>query len=178
MRPSCGQPISGCPAEVRGVRQAVTQARRAGLTVPSGGIATLPGRVTDSTRADSWRDTVTERLLDGAGPPRRPRGLRLPAGGRLIRTTRCWRSIAGAGEPPCLPGFDASFSTIPERHYRTVAELALRMKAQVSTHYFVELAVFRGLRAGAQLGAGPVHPVEGLLVFFSRWWQLGRSAAT
>ena len=52
--------------------------------------------------ADAWRDTETERgLLDGAGPPGRPAGRRLPAGrGASTRERRelpgCSRSSRGA----------------------------------------------------------------------------------
>lgn len=112
--------------EMRGVRQAVTRARQAGLTVR---IRRHRDIAEDEmaqtiTRADSWRDTETERgfsmALGRLGDPRTPTACWWR---RLIRTTRCWQCCRWCrGEPPVSPGFDASFSTIPERHYRTYGQ--------------------------------------------------------
>ncbi|ETZ97717.1 hypothetical protein I545_6788 [Mycobacterium kansasii 662] len=103
--------------EMRGVRQAVTRARRAGLTVRIRRHRDISAAEMEQTiaRADAWRDTETERgFLDGAGPARRPGGLRLPAGrGARPGQPGGGDAVAGAvGHHRRLPGLDAPLSGI------------------------------------------------------------------
>ena len=165
--------------EMRGVRQAVTRARRAGLTVRIRRHHDIePAEMAQVTsRADSWRDTEAERgfsmALGRVGScgdedcviatatedgvlrailhfvPWGPDGLSLD----LMRRDRAAQ--------PGLNDFLIA-ETIKKAHDLGVKRISLNF------------AVFRAaLERGERIGAGPVlRAWRGILVFLSRWFQI------
>ncbi|MBV9088689.1 MAG: bifunctional lysylphosphatidylglycerol synthetase/lysine--tRNA ligase LysX [Mycobacteriaceae bacterium] len=168
---------------MRGVRQAVTRARRAGLAVRIRRHRDLtPAEMAQVIkRADAWRDTETERGFSMAL-------------GRLGDSSDgdCLLVEAVRGD---VDGDDvvAMLSLVPWGS--TGASLDLMRRCAQSPNGTIELmvselcqqsarvgvtrislnfAMFRSaFEEGARLGAGPVARLwRGFLVFFSRWWQL------
>ena len=115
--------------DMRGVRQAVTRARRAGLTVR---IRRHRDISADEMADDRFarrrlaRHPDRARLFDGAGPARRSGRRGLPAG-RSDRPRRPGGrdAVAGpVGKHRRLVGPDAPFSAIAQRHHRTHGQRA------------------------------------------------------
>ncbi|ULP49414.1 bifunctional lysylphosphatidylglycerol synthetase/lysine--tRNA ligase LysX [Mycolicibacter virginiensis] len=169
--------------DMRGVRQAVTRARRSGLTVRMrrhGEIgADEMARVIK--HADAWRDTESERgfsmALGRLGDP-------ADADCLLVEAVR--------GDPR-TGEVVAMLSLVPWGHSGVsldlmrrspqspngtielmVSELALQATTIGVSRISLNFAMFRAaFEQGAQLGAGPVLRLwRRLLMFFSRWWQL------
>ncbi|HUM00204.1 MAG TPA: bifunctional lysylphosphatidylglycerol synthetase/lysine--tRNA ligase LysX, partial [Mycobacterium sp.] len=165
---------------MRAVRQAVTRARRAGLTVRIRRHRDIsPEEMTKVVaRADDWRDTETERGFSMAL-------------GRLGDSADddCLLVEAVAGEHDVV----AMLSLVPWGN--TGVSLDLMRRSPQSPNGTIELmvselnmqsehfginrislnfAMFRSaFEEGARLGAGPIARLwRALLVFFSRWWQL------
>ena len=144
--------------DMRAVRQAVTRARRAGATVR---IRRHRDIGTDEMaevieRADAWRDTEDRaRLLDGAGPARRPGRRRLPAGrGRAERSRKRPSrrdAVAGAvGQQRRLARPDAPLAPIPQRHNRIDGQRAVHA---VRRHWGdPDLAELRDVPLGVRTG--------------------------
>src|SRR5574340_955232 len=168
---------------MRGVRQAVTRARRSGLLVRirrHGDIgADEMARVIQ--RADAWRDTESERgfsmALGRLGDP-------ADADCLLVEAVR---GTAQAGEVVAMlslvPWGQTGVSLdlmrrSPQSPNGTielmVSELALQAPGIGISRISLNFAMFRAaFEQGAQLGAGPVaRSWRRLLMFFSRWWQL------
>ena len=131
-------------------------------------------------RADAWRDTETERGFSMAlGPARRPGRRRLPAG-RSGAERRGQRSVAMLSLVPW--GNNGVSLDLMRRSPQSpngtielmVSELCMQSEGIGVTRISLNFAMFRSaFEQGAQLGAGPVARLwRGLLVFFSRWWQL------
>ncbi|UXA20395.1 bifunctional lysylphosphatidylglycerol synthetase/lysine--tRNA ligase LysX [Mycobacterium sp. SMC-4] len=169
--------------DMRAVRQAVTRARRAGVTVRMRRHRTLGAEEMAAVieRADAWRDTDDER------------GFSMALG-----------RLGDAADGDCLlveaveAGIDgdkvvAMLSLVPwgttgvsldlmRRSPRSpngtielmVSELCRQAQDIGITRVSLNFAMFRSaFEQGAQLGAGPVARLwRRLLVFFSRWWQL------
>ncbi|CAJ1582412.1 bifunctional lysylphosphatidylglycerol synthetase/lysine--tRNA ligase LysX [[Mycobacterium] wendilense] len=171
--------------EMKPVRQAVTRARRAGLTVRIRRHRELSAEEMTQvlSRADAWRDTETERgfsmALGRLGDPADGDCL-------LVEAVR-------AQTEPAESEVVAMLSLVPWGS--TGASLDLMRRSPGSPNGTVELmvselcehaetlgvnrislnfAMFRSaFEQGAQLGAGPIARLwRALLVFFSRWWQL------
>jgi lysyl-tRNA synthetase class 2 len=165
---------------MRAVRQAVTRARRAGLTVRIRRHRDIsPEEMTKVVaRADDWRDTETERGFSMAL-------------GRLGDSADddCLLVEAVAAEHDVV----AMLSLVPWGN--TGVSLDLMRRSPQSPNGTIELmvselnmqserfginrislnfAMFRSaFEEGARLGAGPIARLwRALLVFFSRWWQL------
>ncbi|MCV7226663.1 bifunctional lysylphosphatidylglycerol synthetase/lysine--tRNA ligase LysX [Mycolicibacterium komossense] len=171
--------------DMKPVRQAVTRARRAGLTVRIRRHRELTAEemVEVTRRADRWRDTETERgfsmALGRLGDP---------------ADSDCLLVEAVRGEPDdadndvvamlSLVPWGANGVSLdlmrrsPDSPNGTielmVSELALQSESIGVTRISLNFAMFRSaFEEGAQLGAGPVARLwRALLVFFSRWWQL------
>ncbi|CAN5674885.1 bifunctional lysylphosphatidylglycerol synthetase/lysine--tRNA ligase LysX [soil metagenome] len=170
--------------DMKPVRQAVTRARRAGLTVHIRRHRELTTAEMAEVikRADQWRDTETERgfsmALGRLGDP-------ADADCLLVEAVRDGESDA--------PEVVAMLSLVPwgnngasldlmRRSPQSpngtielmVSELALQSEGIGVTRISLNFAMFRSaFEEGAQLGAGPVARLwRGLLIFFSRWWQL------
>src|ERR1700682_13972 len=169
--------------EMRAVRQAVTRARRAGATVRIRRHRDLGTEemAQMTARADAWRDTETERgfsmALGRLGDPADGDCLLVEAG------------QGGAGKDEVVAmlslvpwGNNGASLDLMRRSPQSpngsielmVSELCLQSEGIGVTRISLHFAMFRtAFEYGAQLGAGPVARLwRGLLVFFSRWWQL------
>lgn len=169
--------------DMKPVRQAVTRARRAGITVRMRRHRDLPPEEMSEVieRADAWRDTETERGFSMALGR-----LGDPADGDCLLA----EAIQGEGEGATVV---AMLSLVPwgtngvsldlmrrspqspnGTNELMVSELCLQAEAIGITRISLNFAMFRSaFEEGAQLGAGPVARLwRALLVFFSRWWQL------
>ncbi|MEB3024033.1 bifunctional lysylphosphatidylglycerol synthetase/lysine--tRNA ligase LysX [[Mycobacterium] crassicus] len=170
-------------SDMRGVRQAVTRARRSGLTVRMRrhGEISPDEMALVLQRADAWRDTESERgfsmALGRLGDP-------ADADCLLVEALR--------GDPQ-TGEVVAMLSLVPWGHSGVsldlmrrspqspngtielmVSELALQAGTIGVNRISLNFAMFRAaFEQGAQLGAGPVLRLwRRLLMFFSRWWQL------
>ncbi len=171
--------------DMRAVRQAVTRARRAGLTVRMRRHRDLTAEQMAEviTLADDWRDTETERGFSMALGR-----LGDPADGDCLLV----EAVQEAG-PDSRDTVVGMLSLVPWGP--NGLSLDLMRRSPVSPNGTVELmvsdllqhadtvgvtrvslnfAMFRSaFEQGAALGAGPVARLwRALLVFFSRWWQL------
>ena len=175
-------------ADMRGVRQAVTRARRAGLTVRMRRHRELPAEemVQVIKRADSWRDTETERGFSMAL-------------GRLGDSADGDCLLVEVIQSGPEPGSETAETVVgmlsfvpwgsnglsldlmrrsPQSPNGTVELMVSDMLGQADTigvtRVSLNFAMFRSaFDEGARLGAGPVARLwRALLVFFSRWWQL------
>lgn len=166
--------------EMRGVRQAVTRARRAGLTVRIRRHRDISAEEMSETisRADAWRDTQTERGFSMALGR-----LGDPADGDCLLVEAMDRDGSVVAMLSLVPwGATGVSLDLMRRAPRSpngtielmVSELALNGEALGIIRISLNFAMFRSaFEQGAQLGAGPVARLwRGLLVFFSRWWQL------
>ena len=185
--------------DMRAVRQAVTRARRSGLTVRMRRHRELTAQEMAAViqRADAWRDTETERgfsmALGRLGDPADGDCLlveALKAAEADHAALKAAEADQHAGHADTVVGM---LSFVPWG--ATGLSLDLMRRAPDSPNGTVELmvsdlleeadtvgvsrvslnfAMFRSaFEQGAQLGAGPVARLwRSLLVFFSRWWQL------
>ena len=166
---------------MRAVRQAVTRARRAGLTVRIRRHRDVP---TDEmarviSRADAWRDTETERgfsmalgrLGDSAdGDCVLVEAIRgddeeVVAMLSLVPWGQTGASLDLMRRSPQSPNGTIELM---------VSELNMQAERFGITRISLNFAMFRSaFEEGARLGAGPIARLwRALLVFFSRWWQL------
>jgi lysyl-tRNA synthetase class 2 len=168
-------------ADMRGVRQAVTRARRAGLTVRMRRHRDLSAEEMAAVikRADAWRDTESERGFSMAL-------------GRLGDSADgdCLLVEAIEGDGATVTGMlsfvpwgagGLSLDVMrrsPQSPNGTVELMVSDLLQQADTigvnRVSLNFAMFRSaFEEGARLGAGPVARLwRALLVFFSRWWQL------
>jgi lysyl-tRNA synthetase class 2 len=169
--------------DMRGVRQAVTRARRSGLTVRMRRHSDIGpdemARVIE--RADAWRDTESERgfsmALGRLGDP-------ADADCLLVEAVRGDQSSGEVVAMLSLVPWGHSGVSLdlmrrsPQSPNGTielmVSELALQAATIGVNRISLNFAMFRAaFEQGAQLGAGPVLRLwRRLLMFFSRWWQL------
>ncbi|MFZ0227603.1 MAG: bifunctional lysylphosphatidylglycerol synthetase/lysine--tRNA ligase LysX [Mycobacterium sp.] len=166
--------------DMRGVRQAVTRARRAGLTVRIRRHHDIePTEMAQVTsQADGWRDTETERgfsmALGRLGDPADGECLLVEAIApdgtvvamlSLVPWGRNGVSLDLMRRSPQSPNGTIELM---------VSELALHAERIGISRISLNFAMFRSaFEQGAQLGAGPVARLwRGFLLFFSRWWQL------
>ena len=167
-------------SDMRGVRQAVTRARRAGLTVRIRRHRDISTEeMTDTiSRADSWRDTQTERgfsmALGRLGDPADGDCLLVEAidrDGHVVAMLSLvpW-GTTGASLDLMRRAPQSPNGTIE----LMVSDLALNAETLGINRISLNFAMFRSaFEQGAQLGAGPIARLwRGLLLFFSRWWQL------
>jgi len=178
--------------DMRAVRQAVTRARRAGVTVRMRRHRDLSAQemAAVTKRADTWRDTEDERGFSMALGR-----LGDPADGDCLLVEAVQGSDGvgdgdGAGDEAevvamlsLVPWGSNGVSLdlmrrAPQSPNGTielmVSELCLQAEDIGIARISLNFAMFRSaFEQGAQLGAGPVARLwRGLLVFFSRWWQL------
>lgn len=166
--------------DMRAVRQAVTRARRAGLTVRMRRHRDLNAEQMAEViaRADAWRDTETERgfsmALGRLGDPR---------DGDCLLVEAVLDDGAVAGMLSLVPWGPNGLSLdlmrrSPVSPNGTVELMVSDLLQQADTvgvsRVSLNFAMFRAaFEQGAALGAGPVARLwRALLVFFSRWWQL------
>ncbi|WP_059018782.1 bifunctional lysylphosphatidylglycerol synthetase/lysine--tRNA ligase LysX [Mycobacterium sp. M26] len=179
-------------SDMRAVRQAVTRARRAGLTVRMRRHRDFSAEEMAAVikRADAWRDTETERGFSMALGR-----LGDAADGDCLLV----EAVSGSGgQERSDSGSDAGevvamLSLVPWGNNGLSLDLMRRspqspngtIELMVSdlmqnaedigvSRVSLNFAMFRSaFEQGAQLGAGPVARLwRALLVFFSKWWQL------
>ncbi|TFV55943.1 bifunctional lysylphosphatidylglycerol synthetase/lysine--tRNA ligase LysX [Mycobacterium sp. PS03-16] len=170
--------------DMRAVRQAVTRARRAGVTVRIRRHRELGSAEMAEVlaRADRWRDTETERGFSMALGR-----LGDPADGDCLLVEAVQGDAAAGGEVVAMLslvpwGSNGASLDLMRRSPQSpngtielmVSELCMQSEDIGVTRISLNFAMFRSaFEQGAQLGAGPVARLwRWLLVFFSRWWQL------
>jgi lysyl-tRNA synthetase class 2 len=166
--------------EMRGVRQAVTRARRAGLTMRIRRHHDIePAEMAQViSRADSWRDTEAERgfsmALGRLGDPADGDCLLVEAIGSDDTVVAMLSLVPWGRNGVSLDLMRRSPQSPNGSIELMVSELALHAERIGITRISLNFAMFRSaFEQGAQLGAGPVARLwRGFLLFFSRWWQL------
>jgi lysyl-tRNA synthetase, class II len=166
--------------DMRAVRQAVTRARRAGLTVrirrhrdisPEDMAATIE-------RADAWRENGTERgfsmALGRLGDPADGDCLLVEAVDRTDKVVAMLSLVPWGTTGVSLDLMRRAPGSPNGTNELLVSELALQGEALGITRISLNFAMFRSaFEQGAQLGAGPIARLwRGFLLFFSRFWQL------
>lgn len=175
--------------DMKPVRQAVTRARRAGLTVrirrhrdlTPDAMAVVIGH------ADAWRDTETERgfsmALGRLGDPADGDCLLVEAvqagsgddtDGAEDQVVAMLSLVPWGSNGVSLDVMRRSPQSPNGTIELMVSEICLQAEDLGITRISLNFAMFRSaFEQGAQLGAGPVARLwRALLVFFSRWWQL------
>ena len=167
-------------AEMRPVRQAVSRIERAGYTARIRRHSELPPDDMRATirRVDAWRDTSTERGFSMALSR-----LGDPDDGDCVLV----EAIDADGEVRALLSFvpwgERGLSLDLMRRDRDgdnglmefmVSSLAMSAADHGVERISLNFAMFRAVfEEGARIGAGPIlRAWRGLLLFFSRWWQL------
>jgi lysyl-tRNA synthetase, class II len=166
--------------DMRGVRQAVTRARRAGLTVRIRRHRDISADEMAETieRADAWRDTDSERgfsmALGRLGDPADSDCLLVEAVDRDDHVVAMLSLVPWGTTGVSLDLMRRSPQSPNGTIELMVSDLALNAESIGISRISLNFAMFRSaFEQGAQLGAGPVARLwRGLLVFFSRWWQL------
>ena len=170
--------------DMKAVRQAVTRARRAGLTVRMRRHRDITAAEMAEVikRADTWRDTETERGFSMALGRLGDR-----ADGDCLLVEAVQESESGEGTVVAMlslvPWGSSGLSLdlmrrSPQSPNGTIELMVTELLQQAETvgvnRVSLNFAMFRSaFEQGAQLGAGPVARLwRALLVFFSRWWQL------
>jgi lysyl-tRNA synthetase class 2 len=171
-------------SDMKPVRQAVTRARRAGLSVRIRRHRDLsPDEMALAIkRADDWRDTETERgfsmALGRLGDPADGDCMLVEAiqeGGSGQDAVVAMLSLVPWGtNGASLDLMRRSPQSPNGTNELMVTELCLQGEDIGISRISLNFAMFRSaFEEGAQLGAGPVARLwRALLVFFSRWWQL------
>ena len=166
--------------EMRGVRQAVTRARRAELAVRIRRHHDIEAAEMSQVvaRADAWRDTEDERgfsmALGRLGDPADGDCLLVEAV-KPDDTVVAMLSLVPWGRNGVSLDLMRRSPDSPNGTIELmVSELALHAERIGISRISLNFAMFRSaFEQGAQLGAGPVARLwRGFLIFFSRWWQL------
>ena len=172
--------------DMKPVRQAVTRARRAGLTVRIRRHRDLPAEEMARVikRADQWRDTETERgfsmALGRLGDPADSDCLLVeaikegPDGTADEEVVALLSLVPWGSNGVSLDVMRRSPQSPNGTIELMVSELCLQAEDLGVSRISLNFAMFRSaFEQGAQLGAGPIARLwRALLVFFSRWWQL------
>ncbi len=166
--------------DMRGVRQAVTRARRAGLTVRIRRHRDMSADEMAETiaRADAWRDSASERgfsmALGRLGDPADGDCLLVEALDRDGNVVAMLSLVPWGTTGVSLDLMRRSPQSPNGTIELMVSELTLNGEQLGITRVSLNFAMFRSaFEQGAQLGAGPVARLwRGFLLFFSRWWQL------
>ncbi|MFI6284132.1 bifunctional lysylphosphatidylglycerol synthetase/lysine--tRNA ligase LysX [Streptomyces sp. NPDC051018] len=166
--------------DMRVTRQAVNRVRRTGATVRVRRHSALtPDEMrTVVERADTWRDTETERgfsmALDRLGDPADGDCLLVEAYDGEGRLMALLSFVPWGGDGISLDVMRRDRAAPNGVMEFMVAELCDRAGRLGVRRISLNFAVFRSaFEEGARIGAGPVLRMwRGLLLFFSRWWQL------
>lgn len=185
--------------EMKPVRQAANRLRKHGITVRIRRHRDIPAEEFPAVlaRADAWRDTETERgfsmALGRLGDPLDADCLLVEAvkPARQPTTARNGQPAAGSPEPgdrvlgmlSLVPWGRTGVSLELMRRDPNgpngvmelmISQLALNSEQHGVTKISLNFAVFRSVfEEGGRIGAGPVLRMwRGVLLFFSRWWQL------
>jgi lysyl-tRNA synthetase, class II len=168
-------------SDMKAVRQAVTRARRAGLTVRMRRHRDFSAEEMAAVikRADAWRDTETER---GFSMALGRLGDRADGNCLLVEAVQGDEDDVVAMLSLVPWGNNGLSLDLMRRSPQSpngtielmVTELLQNAETIGVNRISLNFAMFRSaFEQGAQLGAGPVARLwRALLVFFSRWWQL------
>lgn len=166
--------------DMRAVRQAVTRARRAGLTVRMRRHRDFsPEEMAEVIRrADAWRDTETERgfsmALGRLGDSADGDCLLVEAVGDKGEVVAMLSLVPWGNNGLSLDLMRRSPQSPNGTIELMVTELSQNAEDIGVSRISLNFAMFRAaFEQGAQLGAGPVARLwRAVLVFFSKWWQL------
>ncbi|AQT80268.1 lysine--tRNA ligase [Mycolicibacterium litorale] len=166
--------------DMRAVRQAVTRARRAGLTVRMRRHRDFSAQEMAEVirRADAWRDTETERgfsmALGRLGDAADGDCLLVEAVGQDNEVVAMLSLVPWGNNGLSLDLMRRSPQSPNGTIELMVTELAQNAEDIGVSRISLNFAMFRAaFEQGAQLGAGPVARLwRAVLVFFSKWWQL------
>lgn len=167
--------------DMRAVRQAVTRARRSGLSVRMRRHREIPAEEMAAVikRADAWRDTETERgfsmALGRLGDSADGECLLVEAIQEADGQVVAMLSLVPWGTTGLSLDLMRRSRQSPNGTVEfMVTELVQQSENVGVSRISLNFAMFRSaFEQGAQLGAGPVARLwRALLVFFSRWWQL------
>ena len=171
-------------SDMRTVRQSVTRARRAGLTVRMRRHRDISGTEMAQVilNADAWRDTETERgfsmALGRLGDAADGNCLLVEAVQNADQGNEAvvaMLSLVPWGNNGVSLDLMRRSPTSPNGTIELmVSDLCQRSEEIGVTRISLNFAVFRSaFEQGSQLGAGPILRLwRAMLVFFSRWWQL------
>ena len=166
--------------DMRAVRQAVTRARRAGLTVRIRRHRDISADEMAEVieRGDAWRDTESERgfsmALGRLGDPADGDCLLVEAVQNQENVVAMLSLVPWGNNGVSLDLMRRSPHSPNGTIELMVTELSQQSEGIGINRISLNFAMFRSaFEQGAQLGAGPIARLwRGLLVFFSRWWQL------
>ncbi len=166
--------------DMRAVRQAVTRARRSGLTVRMRRHRELSAEEMAAVvkHADQWRDTETERgfsmALGRLGDPADGDCLLVEAVGADGHPVAMLSLVPWGANGLSLDLMRRSQQSPNGTIELMVTELLQNAETIGVSRVSLNFAMFRSaFEQGSQLGAGPVARLwRKVLVFFSRWWQL------
>ncbi|WP_061003548.1 bifunctional lysylphosphatidylglycerol synthetase/lysine--tRNA ligase LysX [Mycolicibacterium mucogenicum] len=166
--------------DMRAVRQAVTRARRAGLTVRMRRHRDISADEMAQviTHADAWRDTETERgfsmALGRLGDAADGDCLLVEAVQGDGQVVAMLSLVPWGNNGVSLDLMRRSPASPNGTIELMVSELCQRSEEIGVTRISLNFAMFRSaFEQGSQLGAGPILRLwRALLIFFSRWWQL------
>ncbi|WP_099252437.1 bifunctional lysylphosphatidylglycerol synthetase/lysine--tRNA ligase LysX [Mycobacterium sp. shizuoka-1] len=168
-------------SDMRAVRQAVTRARRAGLTVRMRRHRDFSAEEMAAViaRADAWRDTETERgfsmALGRLGDSADGDCLLVEAvHGGTDQVVAMLSLVPWGNNGLSLDLMRRSPQSPNGTIELMVSELLQNAEDIGVSRVSLNFAMFRAaFEQGAQLGAGPVARLwRAMLVFFSKWWQL------
>ncbi|MFI6170840.1 bifunctional lysylphosphatidylglycerol synthetase/lysine--tRNA ligase LysX [Nocardia sp. NPDC051052] len=166
--------------EMKPVRQAANRLRKHGITVRIRRHRDIPADEFKQViaRADAWRDTETERgfsmALGRLGDP-------LDADCLLVEAVNGQDRVLGMLSLVPWGRTGVSLELMRRDPHGPngvmelmISQLALNSEQQGITKVSLNFAVFRSVfEEGGRIGAGPVLRLwRGVLLFFSRWWQL------
>ena len=166
--------------DMRTVRQSVTRARRAGLTVRMRRHRDISAaEMTQVIRnADAWRDTETERgfsmALGRLGDAADGDCLLVEAVQNETEVVAMLSLVPWGNNGVSLDLMRRSPVSPNGTIELMVSELCQRSEEIGVNRISLNFAVFRSaFEQGSQLGAGPILRLwRAVLIFFSRWWQL------
>ena len=167
--------------DMRAVRQAVTRARRSGLSVRMRRHRDLTAEEMAAVikRADAWRDTETERgfsmALGRLGDSADGDCLLVEAVHAEDDRVVAMLSLVPWGSNGLSLDLMRRSPQSPNGTIELmVSDLVQQAEGIGVSRVSLNFAMFRSaFEQGAQLGAGPIARLwRALLVFFSRWWQL------
>src|SRR6185312_789602 len=166
--------------DMRAVRQAVTRARRTGLTARMRRHRDISADEMAEVikRADAWRDTESERgfsmALGRLGDPADGDCLLVEAIQGQDHVVAMLSLVPWGTNGVSLDLMRRSPQSPNGTIEFMVTELLQQSEGIGVSRVSLNFAMFRSaFEQGAQLGAGPIARLwRALLVFFSRWWQL------
>ncbi|MDX1881536.1 bifunctional lysylphosphatidylglycerol synthetase/lysine--tRNA ligase LysX [Mycolicibacterium sp. 141076] len=166
--------------DMRAVRQAVTRARRAGLTVRMRRHRDISADEMAQViaHADAWRDTETERgfsmALGRLGDAADGDCLLVEAVQGDGQVVAMLSLVPWGNNGVSLDLMRRSPASPNGTIELMVSELCQRSEEIGVNRISLNFAMFRSaFEQGSQLGAGPILRLwRALLIFFSRWWQL------